>query len=279
MKLTTKFDFLGGAPVEWDNPKIKVKGLNSSGAEVLASKAAAIAGNDPELVDQDHVATSAGALGEAIDYVPNFEVNWSVSFDDGAIWHTAGTTKSPVYVLLGAPTAGTTLYETVVDIAVKHALGESDALTAINGIWGYFAGRSVARVDGTELRYDHTQPIQTTMAQLLATGRGQCTAWTELFSTTLTAHGITGATDTTIDNGGRQFQVNPMPAQGSQGANYTPDVFGNHHVIRLNGAIYDPSYGSWAGSDIAWEDTNLLRFANPFWQDNTVGTLDLIFNP
>jgi len=114
----------------------------------------------------------------------------------GTTYDDAGTNSNRTYITYQALSGP--LYETCVKIGCDAAAGKTASATpqdVVNAVWtNGFSGRSVSRVDGTQLRYwNPDTTTATNTAQLIQTGDGQCGAWAELFMDTLSAQGISGA--------------------------------------------------------------------------------------
>jgi hypothetical protein len=137
-------------------------------------------------------------LPNQVTVLRSFSVNWQWQVDEeGESWQSVGSSVNTVYVLLGWPASGTPLYRTV----MEHACGTPGATTAtaaFNNTWSRFTSKAVKTWDNRTLYYyqpnvnfaSHPSDI----AGLLATGRGQCGAWLELFGYSLTANGLTVTT-------------------------------------------------------------------------------------
>lgn len=204
-------------------------------------------------------------------------------------------------------------FETVLEIGCEGANGlrprntneiEPAATQAdrgvLDGVWSEFEDRTVKRLDGITMKYDHSEPVNASAAAMLkdATGRGQCTAWTQLFVLALRAQGVTvSSTKLFAAPNYNQFEVRLMKAQGSGQTDYQTRRFGFHEVIASSlwpDRIYDPSYGAMtekSGNDartvrLIYEDenverhlvVNLVNFAIISADPDTKGQQDLQWN-
>lgn len=240
-----------------------------------------------------------------INHFDPMKINWSFSIDGGANYTGVGTSENQLYTFLEKPTQSV-LYHTVAHYATKPpANGLQDPVQIANAIWAHFStapALALARVNTTTpMTYGHAAPFALTAAGMLSSGngRGQCTAWADLYAQMLSAHAI-GSTFVKITYGTPPpfgngiFTVKEMPAQGSGGANYLVGTtqgtaFTNHMVLRVDGiadTIFDPSYGSKTvkidarSVELLWEDLYLDSYRDPsgLWIGDPKGTKELDFD-
>jgi hypothetical protein len=224
-------------------------------------------------------------------------------------WNGKANPKSEVasknwtYVT-GADAGGA--YETVLDVGSTAAAGhqpwipgeaaaneEAHKQDVATAVWSAFSGNKVQRMDSKVMRYGHQTGFEQTAAGMLASTKylGQCTAWADLLVQVLAAQGVPAH----VANITANFTVKAMPAQGSNGANYTywgtstNRPFDFHQVVRVDAypdKIFDPSYGgpiiSSQGADsveIVYEDQNIVKVkSGTAWPAQTVHFLDLTFD-
>ena len=241
-------------------------------------------------------ATATTNFNVGAEYFEDFRITWEITIDGGTTWINVGESENPLYVTWKDPAA--TLYRTVLHIGSTNAAGVLAEPNVINAIWGEFSDRSVKRWhddDGdSALQYNHDGDTALTAKDMLeqTDGKGQCTAWADLFVQVLGAQGVTGATSTRIDptGGYGRFRVKLMLAQGSGAANYTVTDFGFHQVVRVSGfpdTIFDPSYGTMVEKtdarsvELKYEDEVVTHFQLPnlTWVADTKGVQQLVFTP
>ncbi len=215
----------------------------------------------------------------------------------GTTWTLVGASSNDLYLTLHDP-AVAPLYHTVVHLGSHNAAGQSTESGTVNAAWGEFTDRDVKRIrDNLTMVYNHDADTALSAERMLAhsAGKGQCTAWADLWVQVLAAQGIS-ATSTRIAPGSGYvaFSVRLMPAQGTGGANYTPgtgdDPFGFHQVVRVSGftdTIFDPSYGTRTDKsdtrsvELKYEDENITRLWTDAttWIPDTKGLVELTFTP
>mgnify|MGYP000411580067 CR=1 FL=1 len=172
---------------------------------VLLASSALVHGDGPGTIDFDGAATldvtelttgnmTAGALFEnAVDYFDPMVIDWTVSLDGGQTWCVAGTSDSPVYVILAEPTLlPTERWHTLFRNSCRDADGATTDTQVLAGVWSDFTDQVVMRADDpVQLTYYDAWVCGNINTQsLLATGDGQCGAWAKLLLDMLRAHGI-----------------------------------------------------------------------------------------
>jgi len=229
---------------------------------------------------------------ESDETIPNYicddtlTLDWQVlPIDAGLYWQDVGTSENRAYLTWKAP-LDTAPFETCLYVGCSAAEGlyghvtSNDVVTTLYAEG--FADRSVHRLDGTLMVYNHDGDTAEDTAGMLAhpTGKGQCTAWADLLVQVLAAQGIDSHTsDINATSPYIGFCVIAMPAQGSGGADYlggtgrTPyDYFRFHQVVRVDGfsdSIFDPSYGTWVTKtdtrsvEEKYEDENVTMVVLP----------------
>ena len=230
------------------NVKVRASGMVGAKGIALPATAAQVAGDYIEATLESQDAIPSAIKSDTIDF------DWELSLDGGATWINVGESHNTAYLTWDDPDPSLTpLYETCVYIGCEAADGvggdvtvQNDRNTTVTTIYSNgFASRSVHRVDGTLMIYNHDIDTALTAAQMLGntTGKGQCTAWADLFVQVLGVQGL-AATSTRIDPGMAYlaFCTRLMPAQGSGGADYvpgtfaaTPPGFAFHQVVRVAG--------------------------------------------
>ncbi|HMO25157.1 MAG TPA: hypothetical protein PKB10_02715 [Tepidisphaeraceae bacterium] len=220
--------------------------------------------------------TASEAFPATVEHYDPMKIKWSVSTDGGTTWNSVADSHNQLYTFIGSPTG--VVHHTTAHLASRGAAGREEPASIVDGIWTEFADNEVHRVDGTLLRYSHSEHgFGHTASEMLSRedGRGQCTAWAELLVAALDTHGILAVSvRVRAEHPDIGFSVRAMPAQGSLGQNYTdagvwPKVFGYHQVVRvpmLFNRIYDPSYGSLTEPTdgrtvlLTYEDENVTHF-------------------
>ncbi len=261
----------------FDSVEVRAEGPSSYDFE----KSASVSGNIIRIEDAvsrgafpDHV--------DEIDLQLSWEVHVEASSDNrrgrGKVALDVGTSRNQAYVTFGTPKSPL-IHESLLDIGGRNASGLSDEDAVVAAIWSDFQNPvpGVLRRDGEDMTYwkmdDQVPSACHTLEGLLETTNGSCAAWSDLFVATLEAQGLDGgdvyqvtansAINPDADgflvkslefvgNGKRSgifnyelgedvFNLNGIKAQGNKEPRFE---FGNHFVVKRNGAIYDPSYGS-----------------------------------
>ena len=243
------------------------------------------------------------SFASKVQYFQDFTIDWKLSYDGGKDWIDVGTSDNPFYVTAAAPkpdpiTGG--LYLTVVNSEVTHTQGltSGDTSAIVNQTWSLFTGLNVTNYAGQPLHYYQNPNTQnTTVAQLLATGDGQCSTWTGLFLDMLLVNGVNPPDDyvTVTPAAGPPFvddkgflvknwvfvgsgtsgnalypyvntatidEVQPAKAGNLAGQNNPQPIatFNNHQVAFINGTYYDPSYGVTYNSLLQMEQNTISGF-------------------
>ena len=225
-------------------------------------------------------------------FFPNFNISWSVSFDEGNTWVESGASDNPIYVLLGEPK--TTVIYTLVDIGVRNADGYdgSDDSVLMDKIFSEFSDLKVTRASipndppmgywtqNCTINYVKGTDCWSTKS-LLKNGYGRCGAWANLLVDTMAVQGVDKARVRAIypKNIGNDYSnghflvknwvfdatnqsLNDLPGVAAQG-NFDPQsLFGDHAVVVLGGTngsdkVYDPSYGKSFSNHKDWEDQSI----------------------
>jgi len=174
----------------------------------------------------------------------NETINWFIS-NDGTHWSPAGTTNNLDYVINAIKLTSIDSYETELNIGCSNATGKTATGDIIDGIWNNsFATDRIDRVDGVLMNYNHQDGMAIDAAGMLkqTTGRGQCTAWTDLLVQVLAAQGVTASPMVVAANqtiSASKFTVKLMPAQGSGIYNYTvgtseTNYFRFHEIVSID---------------------------------------------
>ena len=221
------------------------------------------------------------------------------------------TTKNRIYVT-GAPVADA--FHTVLDIACQGADGkrprnpgetssdnpldlhDPDARDreVVDGVWSMFTLNATTRIKGTEMdrqngtvmKYNHQigtgYDVDGMLAQ--ADGRGQCTAWTDLFIHALSVHNEASttlyiATNNRIAN--FLFTVKVGPAQGELNPFGTTrtNSFRFHAIVSVAaypGRLYDPSYG---GTPVDETAGPVAHSALSNYEDKSINEVKIGFRP
>lgn len=220
IRLAAKIKISDGA-----NPsgKVMVK-ADGPGALDLPPTEATIAGTTLTLP-----ATNLGSALEAkVDFYDPMTFTWSVSFDGGATYQSAGSTRNTVYVTLKDPisVSASPVFHTVIHLGSKNAKGETTDDGVVSKVWGDFSDRVVKRVklqdgkvvDDLQMTYwKAPQPEDTCQSMELmlksTNGDGACGAWSELLAKTIRNQGIIGAdvyeikANTTVNHAADGFLV------------------------------------------------------------------------
>jgi hypothetical protein len=198
-----------------------------------------------------------------------------------------------------------TLYQTLLDVGCRNAVGKTTAADVIAGIWKDFqdnVATGVKRADGTAMVYWGAKSLSNpnigfTTADLLKYADGKCGAWARFFQDSLLGQGISDGTVSTITvtnpdskKFGTGFLVNQAVAgQGNTHTHTANDgrLFFDHIVVKIGGqmvkkhlrgaTIFDPSYGSKYLPDInppAGQDDA----AELAWQHKAVYEIDVFKN-
>ena len=125
---------------------------------------------------------------------------WEASLTGTGSWKFAGSTQNIVYLLYHQPTKGAQMYQTVVAYGSVGAAKDTPS-AVLAGIWSNFKDKTAKRVsDGTSLYYYRTWARQigkkqvfappVSLAGLLETRDGQCTAWSQLLYNAILAQGL-----------------------------------------------------------------------------------------
>ena len=158
-------------------------------------------------IDGTTVTTAATEASSA--FATNFrepmEIDWQFSSktgeEDWTEWVSTGVrSDNRAYILRQEPAGGTTLFESVLEIACSGIPVHQDDDSVVEAIWRKFKTLDVRRKkmdghnveDGVRLRYWINNQIAASVAELLLKpdGNGGCGAWARLFRDTLAVHNI-----------------------------------------------------------------------------------------
>ena len=120
----------------------------------------------------------------------NFVLAWEISFDNQVTWKKIGSSSNDIYITLKEP-AVSPLFHTVVHIGSHEAHNETTENGVITEVWKKFESLNVDTVAGNDLHYylNYNSQAESTKP-LLATGDGQCGAWSQFFVDVIKSQGI-----------------------------------------------------------------------------------------
>ncbi|GHT25395.1 hypothetical protein FACS18942_00080 [Planctomycetales bacterium] len=236
---------------------------------------------------------NCGTVVNKVDYKNKVKFQWEYQLRPGGEWRACGDSENEMFVTLAVP-ANTFRARSVFYIACKNT-GAITASQAANNVWASFAGRNVKiwnennKSYSRQLSYYGTSNGNNNLsaASMFAdTGingnQGQCGAWMDLLSQTLTVHRIRhngillkpplpysafGVKNLSLDADGHIINMAGIPGQNKS----TPSakLFQLHYIVQgLNNAMgqpvyLDPSYGEWRNSI-----TDYTRDAVDLWLNN-----------
>lgn len=170
-----------------------------------------------------------------------------------------GETRHPLYITFDTPIGNGPYNETCVWLGCTAARGKTTEESVFNAIWNKFQSMNITTRDGRPLCY-YKDGAQTgsifTTNDLLYNGDGQCTAWSDLFFTTINSQGIEGVYKYKIQPNNKiavmnnniysllGFKQKGSEFQGMSNENYIGPselIFGNHQFNMYNNKIYDVS--------------------------------------
>ncbi|MGB0931010.1 MAG: hypothetical protein ACPGVB_09560 [Chitinophagales bacterium] len=200
---------------------IRVRGSCSDGITIPSTEASY---NNLLRTIEVSNALSTPLASSKVNYYAPFEIEWEISFDGGITWCSAGVTKNPLYVTLGKPIqpykppkydgkeiSEVKLFHTLVHNGCILAKENNNKESVLNSVWSDFENNEVRRIDGFQLTYyANYQCTSGTTNTLLATGDGQCGAWTRFFLDILKAQGINYSMEYIT------IAVNPSLTDGAQ---------------------------------------------------------------
>ena len=131
-----------------------------------------------------------------VNYVPNFDIRFEASFDDGNSWSLIGTSRNVLYVSKTfASTRPSMPYRTTLHIATKYAAGATTAQSSFNHIWNYFSTTPLAVTtwNGNSLQYNHGANVRETAVALLTDHVATCNGWSLFFDDVLEVLGLDSA--------------------------------------------------------------------------------------
>lgn len=216
-----------------------------------------------------------------VNFFDPLEIKWEISLDGKTNWDEIGISQHRIYVTFEKPEGK--LFETLVHIGCKNAVGAKSKDEAVAKIWADFSNR-IVRTYGTSVapskRLSYWAPMLSgndpknpdppteyfTTEGLLKNGDGRCGAWQAFFRDCLRLQGIDSqyydieprrshGNENYLTYGVAGIITKPIPAQGNDSPHSN---FTNHAMIEYNKMIYDPSYGGNPyNSLIDWEITSL----------------------
>lgn len=165
-----------------------------------------------------------GPLANSIDFKDPLRINWSVSTDNGATWHDAGSSTNRFYVVWSHPVSNSRL-ETLFFIGCRGAKGVTGTTgnnnkQVLDAIWdNQFKTRRVARACDNKVltyygfrdnngngTYDDGDVYMNTPETcpnpsydlLIQNLNGQCDAWASLMEQVLKAQGVSTISESSI---------------------------------------------------------------------------------
>jgi hypothetical protein len=137
MRLAPAFARIGAVPTSG----LKIKAAADGQEYVIDGELGA--GNIIRPADSQRIEIGTG---DAVDYWPDFQVDWALSFDGGASWEAAGRSRNKVYVTWEAPIlsfGAPYCHEPILYYGCNQAQGYSGASaeTLVDRLWAVFAGR------------------------------------------------------------------------------------------------------------------------------------------
>jgi hypothetical protein len=212
IELSAEFDVTQRAT---DNETVSVRanlGFGELWADVSVAAAAATASMK--------MTESKAALPNKVDLIAAWDITWTSVLEDKATWVDAGTSSSPLYVLLRDPTKK--IYLTLLHVSCDSAKGKStDDDVVTESFKPYAAARGtgngfVRKGDGLQMSYYNkgcstisTMAAQTTDGLLGNTeATGRCGGWATLLMHMWAMHGITATSKRWYIRADRKDQVN-----------------------------------------------------------------------
>lgn len=256
--------------------------------------------------------TSEDALPDSVRFYGPYQILWSVTFrptpdelEQLGIYTWQDTLTYPVGITnnrlfcMGAKTSPG-LYETVGELSCIAANGKSAPNDIRDEIWNnVFSNSNTGPAnpkrkqkdgynaeDAEKLKYYASTTPGTTLALLMASGNGNCQAWSSFFGHSLALHGISNVGQTIKPNPaiqsfhdymmiqnwgllvdrrqsnaylrsgpdaevrsttGKEAQNNEDPASFAK-------EFATHCVNKIGGEIFDPSYGLRTSNLLGWQN-------------------------
>ena len=202
LELTIKFEVIRKPNC---TEKVWVKGVArlSHGKDMVWAKQVTVRPSDDSVTVS--ALTSDIALPDYITYFDPFLIQWTSNWaSDPHLRSVAGTSSSPLYVLLGRPQTSP-LFWTVVHYSCVHAHSKNTEKEAIPAMYGAFVPKMIRRKrDSIVLRYwDPLKDEVYTCQDLLGnpSGCGRCGAWSHFFLDMCRVHGNASAYSVTIHRG------------------------------------------------------------------------------
>ncbi len=205
-----------------------------------------------------------------VQYFENFRIRWewSVTSDPNGTWSACGISENPLYVTRSLPKpenpgVGYRHFHTLLHIGCKYADGATSDEAMIQGVWAYFEGRAVARVDGAPLKYygNWTGILADRTDELLEKKDGRCQSWAKMLLDVLKVQGFVESNNYKIvkANTSSEFFIKTWVdygGSGTSGNNVYP--FRN---VRMSTLHENNSY-KWQYSEVDYSTPSLAQNNN-----------------
>ena len=210
VQVSAKFSIL---PAEMIVSNLLVKGVGSGGFPLRVDPAPV--GVSAQLATLPPTRMS-GTLQDCVDCLREMAIDWSLSFDGGATWLSAGRSQNVLYLTWATPCSSPNL-QTYFDVGceaakgVRGTVGVSDD-QVLDRVWAKFRTKSIRRVsdnglltyygfldmngnavwdDGIDLDFnDPDRCVITSASGLVKARNGQCYSWADFFLQVLRAQGL-----------------------------------------------------------------------------------------
>jgi hypothetical protein len=196
MRLAPAFARIGAVPTSG----LKIKAAADGQEYVIDGELGA--GNIIRPADSQRIEIGTG---DAVDYWPDFQVDWALSFDGGASWEAAGRSVSKVYVTYAEPTIAYDYFggldERILYYGCERGRGSVTKHDLFLKLWSRFdisqgglaPGHFIEGGDMTKrLSYYRVNDMPNPTKEALLSGDydGQCTSWTDLLVSLLMYQGF-----------------------------------------------------------------------------------------
>ncbi len=274
---------------------VEIRGRENFGTQSLEWTSTVTVAPSASSVTTSVMISSAEIPDEVACYDPA-DIAWHYN-PGGAGWRGAGNSNNVCYATLAAP-SGAPAYWTLLDISCRAAAGETDEAGLAHKSFDRMktsvgAGNGLVRKrDGTRLTY-YLNAINTPSSGVFTThdllnradGTGRCGAWARFLVSMYQCHGITSASVFGVEPrekavaslllvkncnfSGAGTLGAPLMHRGNtecvkqaglpgQGNDNPQFIFGDHALVRFNGEVFDPSYGSGPYTDMKlWENDGI----------------------